>query len=122
MPAGSAYPVARLVAAFTIMAIGGVVMYSSIVALEPVATEFGTGRGAGSLPYTLFMLGFGFGGVLMGRWSVRNSSVRVRNSFKSTPRVHSARFRRPHCCNSRITDCVGTMTAEEGPWNQRNHS
>src|SRR5260221_12222972 len=49
------------------MTIGGAGMYAMAVALGPVQAEFGSDRGGASLPYTLTMLGFGFGGILMGR-------------------------------------------------------
>ena len=65
------YPVVRLVASLLLMAIAGSAMYAAILVLEPAAAEFGTGRGAGSMPYTLFMIGFGLGGVMMGRISDR---------------------------------------------------
>ena len=65
------YPVVRLFASLFLMAIAGSAMYAAILVLEPAAAEFGTGRGAGSMPYTLFMIGFAFGGVMMGRISDR---------------------------------------------------
>ena len=37
------------------------------VAIGPVQEAFGASRGDASLPYTLTMLGFGIGGILMGR-------------------------------------------------------
>ena len=46
-------------------------MYAAILVLEPAAKEFGTGRGGGSVPYTLFMIGFAVGGVMMGRLADR---------------------------------------------------
>ena len=63
----SFYPVVRMLAALGMMTMGGAAMYAAIVALKPVAAEFGVSRGMGSLPYLLFMLGFGFGGVVFGR-------------------------------------------------------
>ena len=65
------YPVIRLFASLLLMAVAGSAMYAAILVLEPAAAEFGTGRGAGSMPYTLFMLGFAVGGVMMGRLSDR---------------------------------------------------
>ncbi|HEX2197679.1 MAG TPA: MFS transporter [Burkholderiales bacterium] len=53
------------------MTIGGVGMYSMAVALAQVQAEFAADRGGASLPYTLTMIGFGFGGILMGRLSDR---------------------------------------------------
>ena len=65
------YPVVRLLASLLLMAVAGSAMYASILVLEPAAAEFDTGRGAGSMPYTLFMVGFAFGGVMMGRLADR---------------------------------------------------
>jgi MFS family permease len=67
----SAYAWTRLFAALTLSAIGGVGMWSVIVALPAVQAEFGVARSAASLPYTLTMICFGFGGILMGRLSDR---------------------------------------------------
>lgn len=65
------YPVVRLIASLSLMTIGGSAMFASVIVLAPVAQEFGTGRGAASLPYALFMVGFGIGGVVMGRLADR---------------------------------------------------
>jgi MFS family permease len=46
-------------------------MWSVIVALPAVQAEFGVARSAASLPYTMTMICFGFGGILMGRLSDR---------------------------------------------------
>src|ERR1039458_3857130 len=46
-------------------------MYVVTVVLPRVQEEFGVGRSDASLPYTLTMIGFGLGGVLMGRRSDR---------------------------------------------------
>ncbi len=51
--------------------IGGVGMWSVIVVLPAVQAEFGVARSAASLPYTMTMICFGFGGILMGRLSDR---------------------------------------------------
>jgi MFS family permease len=69
--AESPYAWLRLVAALGIMTIGGSGMYGIAVALAPVQAEFGVTRGDASLPYTLTMLGFGIGGILMGRLADR---------------------------------------------------
>ena len=42
-------------------------MYASIMVLEPVTREFGIGRGTGALPYTMYMIGFGLGNILLGQ-------------------------------------------------------
>src|SRR6266542_1283855 len=67
----SAYAWTRLVAALLLSAIGGVGMWSMIVVLPEVQAEFGVARSAASLPYTMTMISFGFGGILMGRLSDR---------------------------------------------------
>ena len=67
----SVYAWTRLFAALALSAIGGVGMWSVIVALPPVQAEFGVARSAASLSYTMTMICFGFGGILMGRLSDR---------------------------------------------------
>jgi MFS family permease len=67
----SPYARVRLAAALLIMTIGGSGMYGMAVALPLVQAEFGASRGEASLPYTLTMLGFGVGGILMGRMADR---------------------------------------------------
>jgi MFS family permease len=61
----------RLVAASLLATIGGVGMWSFVVALPAVQSEFGVVRGEASLPFTLMMMGFAVGGVLMGRLADR---------------------------------------------------
>lgn len=63
----SPYAWARLVASLAVMTVGGVGMYVMSVALPLVQAEFSATRSEASLPYTLTMVGFGIGGVLMGR-------------------------------------------------------
>ncbi|HMH17943.1 MAG TPA: MFS transporter [Burkholderiales bacterium] len=53
------------------MTIGGSGMYSMAVVLPPLQAEFGIARADASLPYTLTMIGFGFGGILMGKLADR---------------------------------------------------
>jgi len=61
----------RLAAALLLSTIGNVGMWSVVVALPAVQSEFGVARGEASLPYTVTMIGFGLGGILMGRLSDR---------------------------------------------------
>jgi MFS family permease len=61
----------RLAVSLALSTIGGVGMWSVVVALPAVQAEFGVARGAASLPYTLTMLGFGFASVVMGRLADR---------------------------------------------------
>ena len=67
----SPYAWLRLALSLLLSTIGGVGMWSVVVALPTVQSEFGVARGAASLPYTLTMIGFGFSGILMGRLSDR---------------------------------------------------
>ncbi|MGH8768953.1 MAG: MFS transporter, partial [Burkholderiales bacterium] len=69
--AESAYAWVRLVMALLMSTIGGVGMWSVVVALPPVQAEFGVARADASLPYTLTMIGYGLSGILMGRLSDR---------------------------------------------------
>jgi MFS family permease len=68
----SAYAWLRLGAAALIGTIGNVGMWSVVVVLPAVQAEFGVDRGAASLPYTLTLIGFGFGGVIAGRIADRH--------------------------------------------------
>jgi MFS family permease len=67
----SPYAWFRLAVSALLSAIGGVGMWSVVVALPAVQAEFGVERGAASLPFTLTMIGFGVGGVIMGRLADR---------------------------------------------------
>ena len=67
----SAYAWRRLAVALAVMTLGGSGMYSVAVVLPAVQAEFAVARGDASLPYTLTMIGFGIGGVLMGRLTDR---------------------------------------------------
>jgi MFS family permease len=67
----SPYAWVRLAVALALMTIGGSGMYSMSVALPPLQAEFGIARATASLPYTLTMIGFGIGGILMGRLADR---------------------------------------------------
>src|SRR2546421_3905934 len=69
--AESTYAWLRLAAALALMTLGGVAMYGVVVVLPAVQAEFGVARADASFPYTLTMLGFGVGGVLMGRLADR---------------------------------------------------
>jgi MFS family permease len=65
------YAWARLVASLGLMTLGGVGMYAAAVALPAIQAEFAATRSEASLPYTVTMIGFGFGGILMGRLADR---------------------------------------------------
>ncbi|MEZ5856974.1 MAG: MFS transporter [Hyphomicrobiaceae bacterium] len=61
----------RLLVALAASTIGGVGMWSVVVVLPAVQADFGVTRSEASLAYTLTMLGFGFGGILMGNFADR---------------------------------------------------
>ena len=61
----------RLVVALGLSTIGGIGLWSVVVALPAIQTEFGVDRSGASLPFTATMIGFAIGGVLMGRFSDR---------------------------------------------------
>ena len=67
----SRYAWTRLVVALLLSTIGGVGMWSVVVALPAVQAEFAVARGAASLPYTLTMVCFGLASIGMGRLSDR---------------------------------------------------
>ena len=66
----------RLLATLAMSTLGGVGMWSVIVVLPAVQAEFGVDRATATLPYTLTMIGYGFGGILMGRLSDRYGVAR----------------------------------------------
>jgi MFS family permease len=67
----SSFAWTRLGLALLIGTVGSVGMWSFVVVLPAVQTDFGVGRGEASLPFTLTMIGFGLGGILMGRLADR---------------------------------------------------
>src|SRR5690606_16962001 len=67
----SGYAWFRLSVSLALSAIGGCGMYVVVVVLPAVQAEFGVARGGASLPYTMTMIGFGIGGILMGRLTDR---------------------------------------------------
>ena len=74
--ADSRYAWARLFATLALMTIGSAGMYVVSVVLPAVQAEFGVARADASLPYTLLMIGFGIGGVWMGRLADRHGVMR----------------------------------------------
>lgn len=70
-PADSRYALWRLLVTLMLMTIGAAGMYIVAVVLPDVQREFGVARADASMPYTLLMIGYGIGGVLMGRLSDR---------------------------------------------------
>lgn len=62
-----AYAWRRLIVSMLVAAISGVGMWSTVVVLPAIEAEFGLDRGGSSLPYTLTLIGFALGGMVMGR-------------------------------------------------------
>ncbi len=67
----SRYAVMRLAVALVLMTVGASGMYVVAVVLPAVQAEFGVARADASMPYTWMLVGFGFGGILMGRLADR---------------------------------------------------
>ncbi|WP_092116398.1 MFS transporter [Bradyrhizobium erythrophlei] len=65
----------RLAVAVVIGSLGSVGMWSVVVALPAVQTDFGVTRGTASLAFTMVMLGFGIGQVVTGKISDRYGIV-----------------------------------------------
>jgi MFS family permease len=67
----------RLFATLLLMTIGSAGMYVVSVTLPAVQADFGVTRAQASLPYTLLMIGFGIGCVMMGKLADRFGIVPV---------------------------------------------
>jgi len=67
----SRYAVMRLLVALVLMTVGASGMYVVAVVLPAVQAEFGVARADASMPYTWLLVGFGLGGILMGRLADR---------------------------------------------------
>src|SRR5689334_9143948 len=65
------YAAARLAVTLALMTFGACGMYIVPVALPAVQAEFGVARADAALPYSLLMIGFGTGGLMMGRLADR---------------------------------------------------
>jgi MFS family permease len=63
----SRYAWFRLAVSLALATIGGIGLWAPVIALSVVQQEFGVDRAGASIPYTLTMIGFGVGGVVMGR-------------------------------------------------------
>src|SRR5918912_1865405 len=75
--ADSRYAWVRLSATLALMTIGSGAMYVVAVVLPAVQAEFKVARADASLPYTLMMVGFGRGGIAMGKLADRFGVMRV---------------------------------------------
>jgi MFS family permease len=67
----SRYSWIRLAASITLATLGGIGLWAGVVVLPFIQTEFGIDRAGASLPYTMTMIGFAVGGVLMGKLADR---------------------------------------------------
>ena len=63
----SRYAWMRLLISLALSTIGGIGLWSSVVVLPTIQSEFGIDRAGASLPYTVTTIGFAIGGVMMGR-------------------------------------------------------
>jgi len=63
-----AYAWTRLGISLALATIGGVGMWAVVVVLPQVQAEFGVDRADASLPYTMTMLGFALGNLMLGRF------------------------------------------------------
>jgi MFS family permease len=70
-PGESAYAWLRLLVSLALMTIGGSGMYTITVVLPRIQQEFAVGRSDASFPYAMTLIGFGVGGMLMGRLADR---------------------------------------------------
>ncbi|MFL5336417.1 MAG: MFS transporter [Geminicoccaceae bacterium] len=66
-----AYAWRRLALSLAVSTIGGVGLWSVVLVLPAIQAEFGVDRAGASLPYTATLIGFGVGGVAMGRLADR---------------------------------------------------
>jgi MFS family permease len=67
----SRYAVMRLAVTLLLMTVGASGMYVVAVVLPVVQADFGVARADASMPYTWLLVGFGLGGILMGKLADR---------------------------------------------------
>jgi len=75
----SGYSWVRLLITLAIGMVANVGMWAIIVIMPAVEAEFGATRAAASMPYTLTMIGFGLGNVVLGRLVDRFGVTRALN-------------------------------------------
>jgi MFS family permease len=63
----SRYAWFRMAISLVLATMGGIGLWAPVVVLPVIQKEFGIDRAGASLPYTMIMIGFGFGGTMMGR-------------------------------------------------------
>jgi MFS family permease len=67
-PIDGPYAWFRLGVSMLLATVGSVGMWSVVVVLPTIPTEFGVDRAGASVPYTMTMIGFAFGNVIIGRY------------------------------------------------------
>jgi MFS family permease len=67
----SRYSWFRLAVSLALATIGGIGLWAVVVVLPTIQAEFGIDRSGASFPYTMTMIGFAFGGVMMGKFADR---------------------------------------------------
>ena len=67
----SRYAWMRLMVSLMLVTIGNVGVYAASIVLPSIQADFGVSRAGASLPYAATMLGFGIGGIFMGRLADR---------------------------------------------------
>lgn len=72
----SPYAWFRLAVSLLLATIGGIGLWAPVLFLPAVQQEFGIDRAGASFPYTMTMIGFGLGGLLMGRLTDRYGITR----------------------------------------------
>ena len=63
----SSYAWVRLLISLALATVGGIGLWSCVVALPAIQTEFGIDRAGASLPYTVTFVGFAICGLLTGK-------------------------------------------------------
>ena len=63
----SRYSWGRLIVTLAIATVANVGMWAVIIIMPALEAEFGAGRAVATMPYTLTMVGFAFGNLLVGR-------------------------------------------------------
>ena len=74
-PVDGLYAWYRLTVSLMIGAVGGIGMWAYTVVLPAVESDFGVDRAAASLPFTMTMVGFALGNVIVGRFVDRMGIV-----------------------------------------------
>jgi len=67
----SSYSWFRMAVSLALATIGGIGLWAAVITLPVIQKEFGIDRAGASVPYTMTMIGFALGGVMMGRLADR---------------------------------------------------